>query len=438
MNGVLNLLGKREQSFCINSSKHFSKGILERASDGPQQLHQTADPFLVFVLGSEQSINQNIPAAPAFLIPHILGPFPFFVADQLVEVLNFLLIGFDLLLSLGQFFLGLFGLLGILKLRIIQLELLQFAVNFLDPFLFFFGTDAAPGPDLQNIVPGFSTLGQNRIQFFVNCSPQGRSLLHIAENQLKGSGPAALGGFLQGVHHLGEGTNLRSGFQGFLAKLHKILLGRFVMNTPGFQCIFVNNTTVNLKGTEHGFLVQPAFAQVFAEIGSRKLDSFLQLLPVFILGQHVGDHTGTVSLLLYPPLQRGHFQEGFLQLLGRNIRVLQALPVNRRHLAHADGLADVIHRHTGLLGALTRVCGSVGNTLHGRDRALQFHAVVGKLAQVAGHVRQAVDGLVRILGHILKVHRDRVNALAGGAHDGLHGIHRAFILIPSGGNRLNC
>ena len=56
------------------------------------------------------------------------------------------------------------------------------------------------------------------------------------------------------------------------------------------------------------------------------------------MSQHIADAAVFFRLLLDPSLQCCHFQKGVLQLHGSNVGVLQALPVDRGHLANADSL----------------------------------------------------------------------------------------------------
>ena len=158
--------------------------------------------------------------------------------------------------------------------EIIQIgfEVLQLFIFFLQLIIFLINVLIFSTPDFKNTVTGFSALAEHLVQHIIKLCPQRGALLHITEDQFKALSPSALGGFRKSIHHLREGTNLRRRFQSSLAHLHEFLLCSGILDAPAFKCGLRDRSAVDFKGPQHRFLVQPAFAQVFAEVGGCQFD----------------------------------------------------------------------------------------------------------------------------------------------------------------------
>ena len=250
-------------------------------------------------------------------------------------------------------------------------------------------------------------------------------------------------GLFQSIHHLGERSDLRCRFQSILADLLKACDQFRISYAPTLKSIGVDCFAgIYHQSVHHCCGSQPILTQGFPEVLGRDFGPFLPIFLYFAFAV-LRDVVmillvGLAELFLQIALSGSHLDEGILQPLGRHVGVLNALPVDRGHLADAHCLADVVHSHTGLSRALTGVSRRISNTLHGLDRIVKFHTVIGELAKIAGHIAEVVDGLIRVISQFLKMRLDDFNGFAGGAHDRLHRIHLCLILRPSGRYRLYC
>ena len=267
-------------------------------------------------------------------------------------------------------------------------------------------------PVVQDFIPLVGALVEYAADPVTDFRPHCRGFLSIAEDQLEALAPSAGHSVLQGPHHLGEGSDLTGCFQRLLPHIFQILDGGFIRDAElGLPGVGAHGRAAQRRQRGGNRVAgQPPLAQLFPEVLIIDLDPFLlvfDLVSLGILNVVVGRYA-VLGDLLQIVLSRGHFQESVLQILRSHIGVFNTLPVDGRHLADTDRLGNVIHRHAGLLGSLSGQGCCVRHAHHGMGCILQLNAVIGELAQVAGHIRQAVDRLVRIgpqvvqiLGHVL-------------------------------------
>ena len=128
----------------------------------------------------------------------------------------------------------------------------------------------------------------------------------------------------------------------------------------------------------------------------------------------------------------GCLHKGVLHPFGGDVGILEAFPVDHLHRAHAHGLTGVIHGHAGLLSALTSVSRCVCYTFDGTGGIVQTDGIIGKFANIAGHVAETVDCLIGVTVQLLNLLIHDIQTFAGSAHDGLDGIHLQLVLIEAG------
>ena len=293
-------------------------------------------------------------------------------------------------------------------------------------------------PSAEQIIALICRAADPFVKAIAHLGPHLGGLVHIANDVFKSGGPSGLSGFFQRVPHFGKCTHLGSRFHGFLSHLFH-LLGHILGYAQRHQINGLKITAEYLQNCGDNIRIRPAGLKCLAEV----------LCGDF----HLFASGGVVFVAFLAELAHGRrdVDEGLLQLHGAHVGVFNGAPVHNGQLAHAYGLAQVVHGHAGLLRSLAGQSGSVGNTFHGHYSVVQCNTVVGKFANVAGHVGEAVHRLVGIQVQLLQggLYRLQMGLLrVGVAHllpergcgtgkDRLDGVHFELVLGPAGSYRVD-
>ena len=161
----------------------------------------------------------------------------------------------------------------------------------------------------------------------------------------------------------------------------------------------------------------------------------LRVGPLFGKGTLKGAN-GHLALFQGAQLHRC-VNELLLQGLGGRTHQVQALPVLKLQMSGAVALGQVPDGALERKARFARVCGGVGNAHDHGDHLVDVAARSRHLGKSAGHLTEAVAGLVGVPHQLVQVTVDLVNALARGVHDGLNVGGLFGVLVPAAGHLID-
>ena len=160
----------------------------------------------------------------------------------------------------------------------------------------------------------------------------------------------------------------------------------------------------------------------------------LRVGPLFGKGALKGAN-GHLTLFQGAQLHRC-VNELLLQGLGGRTHQVQALPVLKLQMSGAVALGQVPDGTLERKARLARICGGVGNA-HDGDHLVDVAARSRHLGKGAGHLAEAVAGLVGVPHQLVQVTVHLIDALARGVHDGLNVGGLFGVLVPAAGHLID-